>query len=251
MQCPKCRHQRPLNDHLTHPDICPACGIVYSKYIARQTQLPVDKSNHKTSTQNLINWRQKFWQKISYIPENISQEKYWARVCLLVCFGIWGVLFIVGGVNWEKIGSSFLHNVNLPFHEFGHILFIPFGEFMMILGGSLFQIIVPLICTLVFIFKQRDNFAASICWWWVGQNFIDVSPYIADAKERVLPLIGGLGEESHDWGNLLRMTHSLDHTQFIANTSFFIGSVIILSSIYWGGWILFSVKQKNTFMIND
>ena len=35
---------------------------------------------------------------------------------------------------------------------------------------------------------------------------IDVSPYIADAPYRVLPLVGGLGEESHDWGNLLTMT---------------------------------------------
>ena len=34
---------------------------------------------------------------------------------------------------------------------------------------------------------------------WLGQNFVDVSVYAADAPLRQLPLIGGLGGENHDW----------------------------------------------------
>jgi hypothetical protein len=31
--------------------------------------------------------------------------------------------------------------INLPFHEAGHILFSPFGDFLMTLGGSLTQVL--------------------------------------------------------------------------------------------------------------
>jgi hypothetical protein len=37
--------------------------------------------------------------------------------------------------------------------------------------------------------------------WWSGQNFIDVSPYIADAPTRYLPLISGI-DITHDWWNV-------------------------------------------------
>lgn len=157
--CPKCRYQRQAHDAQVHPDICPHCGIAYHKFIARQQE------------QNLP-------------PENIGRETFYARLLLLVAFGAWGFYFISAGVNWEKIGSSFMHNINLPFHEFGHVLFMPFGEFMMILGGSLFQVLLPFLLTLVFVFKQKDTFAGSITLWWCGQSFIDVAPYIADAEYR-------------------------------------------------------------------
>ena len=80
--------------------------------------------------------------------------------------------------------------------------------------------------------------------WWCGQNFIDVSPYIADAQLRSLPLILGLGEESHDWGNLLTMTGNLQDTYTIANTSFSIGCLLIFVSYIWGAYLL--VQQKQT-----
>ena len=36
--------------------------------------------------------------------------------------------------------------VNLPFHEFGHILFRPLGRLMTSLGGSIAQVLMPVIC---------------------------------------------------------------------------------------------------------
>ena len=78
----------------------------------------------------------------------------------------------------------------------------------------------PIWLMLVFVLKQRDNFAASIMLCWCGQNFIDLSPYINDAQYRSLPLVGGGGEESHDWGNLLTTMNLLDKTHSIAQASF-------------------------------
>jgi hypothetical protein len=34
------------------------------------------------------------------------------------------------------MASSLIHLPMVPIHEFGHILFRPFGEFMTLLGGS-------------------------------------------------------------------------------------------------------------------
>jgi len=245
--CPKCRYHRQSIDHTIHADVCPSCGIVYSKFIAKQTQenfpdesvtdVQIEEVEISTLRQQLIN-------AFLYVPERITKEAFWARVVMLAAFALWGGYFITAGLDWEKIGSSFMHLVNLPFHEFGHILFMPFGVFMMFLGGSLFQVLLPLILMCVFVFKQRDTFAASIMLWWSGQSFIDVSPYIADAEYRDLPLVGGGGEESHDWGNLLTMMNALDSTQAIANCSFAIGTVLIIAALVWGGWIL-KAQQKN------
>lgn len=247
--CPKCRYQRQPIDHNIHADICPGCGIVYSKFIAKHTQENLsDKTENETDVQIEIEetptLRQQLIAAFFYVPERIDAGAFWTRVALLVAFTLWGGFFITAGVDWEKLGSSFMHNVNLPFHEFGHVFFMPLGEFMMILGGSLFQVLMPLALMCVFVFKQRDTFAGSIMLWWSGQNFIDVSPYIADAQYRALPLIGGGGEESHDWGNLLTMLDALESTQAVANCSFGIGVILIIAALVWGGLIL-KAQQKN------
>lgn len=253
--CPKCRYQRQVIDHAIHPDICPSCGIVYSKFIAKHTQENIPDESESTAdaqieVDDVVTLRQQLAAAFFYVPEGVSKDAFWVRVFMLAAFALWGSYFITAGVDWEKIGSSFMHLVNLPFHEFGHVLFMPFGEFMMFLGGSLFQVLLPLALMCVFVFKQRDTFAGSIMLWWCGQSFIDVSPYIADAENRVLPLIGGAGEESHDWGNLLTMMDALDSTQIIANCSFAIGAVLIIAAIAWGGWIL-KAQHKNLVSIYD
>ena len=116
-----------------------------------------------------------------------------------------------------------------------HPTWADFGpiEWVAIVVAQLLALVV-----VAFSLQMRDNFAASVCLWWCGQSFIDVSPYIADAPYRVLPLIGGLGEESHDWGNLLTMTNSVDSAPTLAKLSFGIGVVIMLASFAWGGAIL-------------
>jgi hypothetical protein len=251
--CPKCRYQRQSIDHTIHPDICPHCGIVYSKFIAKQAQ-PENEPESAHAVQIEYKIAPTPGQRLSaaflYVPERVTRDAFYARAFMLAAFALWGGYFITAGVNWEKIGSSFMHLINLPFHEFGHILFMPLGEFMMILGGSLFQVLLPLALMCVFIFKQRDTFAGSIMLWWCGQSFIDVSPYIADAQYRALPLVGGGGEESHDWGNLLTMMNALDSTHTVANFSFGIGTILILVALAWGGWIL-KAQKKNLVSTYD
>jgi len=245
--CPKCHYTRQAIDAHVHEGLCPACGIAYAKWSPPQE---TDPSNERDGDgefaveEESLSSRRRFIAMITCVPERVDPALFWGRVVLFVLFFIWGWSFILGGISWERIGGSFLHNVNLPFHEFGHVLFGFFGRFMGILGGSLFQILVPLIFTVAFCWQRHDNFAAAITLWWCGQNFIDVSPYIADAPYRAIPLIRGLDEEYHDWGNLLTMTDSLDSAGTLAAVSFGIGVVIMLTSFAWGGWILCRQKQR-------
>jgi len=179
------------------------------------------------------------------VPERIDPIVFWARALTFVVFFVWGWWFIFTGGDWTKIGSSFLHNINLPFHEFGHVLFGFLGHFMGILGGSLFQVMMPLIVMAVFL-RQRDNFEAAIMLWWTGQNFIDLSPYISDAEYRGLPLIAGMGEDSHDWGNLLSMLGVADKAYIYGKFSFSLGVAIILASFIWAAYVLYRQKQNTT-----
>src|SRR6185369_6686908 len=104
----------------------------------------------------------------------------------------------------------FIDNVNLIVHEAGHWIFFPLGEFMHVLGGSLFQILFPVIYVGYFYFK-RDYFSASLLLFWVGTNLVNVSVYAGDAIVMQLPLLGGDGV-IHDWNYLLSTTHLISHT---------------------------------------
>jgi len=241
MKCPKCQYERTLNDQHVVPGICPACGIAYTKW--KNNANPVSVQQQSAEKDQDYTFAQKLWGTLTYVPDKVDATAFWGRVALLAIFVVWGFSFILHGVDWTHIGASFLHNVNLPFHEFGHVLFSPFGRFMMFLGGSLFQIMMPLIALFSFSLQMRDNFAAAIMLWWTGQNFIDVAPYIADAKYRAIPLIRGMSEEAHDWGNLLTMLNRVESAHAYADISFTIGALIMLLSFYWAGWILYQQKK--------
>jgi hypothetical protein len=182
--------------------------------------------------------KQSFLQWLTEAPERVDDMAFWARAICAVLFAIWTIYFISHGIDWEVLGGSFMHNINLIFHEFGHLFFRPFGRFMTILGGSLFQVIWPWTFLFAFLFKYRDTFAASLMLWWSGQSFVDLSPYIADAYYRGLPLVGGGDEDSHDWGNLLTMTDMLESYMSIARLSFFIGSVMMVTALVWSALTL-------------
>ena len=249
-QCPKCRYVRTEADAHIPDGVCPSCGIAYAKWqppTEQATSLDngesFDELSETSSSDETLKEKIAFW--LFDVPDRIDPLVFWGRALAYVIFFIWGWWFIFTWGSWQDIGNSFLHSINLSFHEFGHVIFRPFGHFMTILGGSLFQIMMPLIVLVVFL-RQGDAFEASIMLWWTGQNFIDLSPYIADAEYRGLPLIMGMGEDSHDWGNLLSMMGMLDKAWLLGKTSFAIGSLIILASFAWGGYILFRQKQNTS-----
>ena len=128
--------------------------------------------------------------------------------------------------------AYFTHLINLPIHEAGHVLFRIFGEFMGIAGGSVLQILVPVVFFGYFVYYEKP-FSASIVLFWVGNNFLDVYVYANDAVVMQLPLLSGLtGAEGgfHDWNYLLTETGTLDKTYLIAKILRFTGTLITVAA---------------------
>lgn len=162
------------------------------------------------------------------------------RALLLALLGWWTWQFVPHPLEWARLNASFLHVVNLPFHEAGHIFFSPFGELMTSLGGSLLQVIVPIVCAVAFA-RREDWFGAAVCCWWAGESLVDVAPYIADARALQMPLIGGgtgAEVEGHDWEAILtrlgwlRLDHTLGMGAHVA------GSIVMIAALAFGAWVL-------------
>jgi hypothetical protein len=142
-----------------------------------------------------------------------------------------------------------LSDIDLAIHEFGHMLFMPFGiqflgNTMMIFGGSLTQVAFPLIFFGYFLRKhddapRRDVFAAMVCLWWSGINLLSVAIYCADSRAGQLMLIdGSTGQESdgHDWNNLLTRWGLLEHDTGIARGMRAIAWLACVGSIIIAVW---------------
>ena len=142
-----------------------------------------------------------------------------------------------------------LGDIDLAIHEFGHMLFMPFGipflgRTMVILGGSLTQVAFPLLFVGYFLKKRedgqrRDVFAALVCLWWSGINLLDVAIYCADSRAGELMLLDGLtGKESdgHDWYNLLDGWGLLEQDTAIARWMRGIAFILCVGSIIVAVW---------------
>lgn len=124
----------------------------------------------------------------------------------LVLFNTW--LLFSAGEPW------FIGSLNILFHEAGHWIFSFFGQFIAVLGGTLGQLLIP-IFFIVYFYMQRKIPGQVFAWWWLSVSMYDVSIYIADARARLLPLIGG--QEGHDWAYLLGELGLLNFDIFISH----------------------------------
>ncbi len=169
----------------------------------------------------------------------------------------YGRLALAGVLAWlawiafrDELGYvPLLSDIDLAIHEFGHMLFMPFGiqffgSTMMILGGSLTQVAFPLVFFGYFMRKQddgrrRDLFAAMVCLWWSGINLLSVAMYCADSRAGQLMLLdGSTGQESdgHDWNNLLTRWGLLQHDTAIARWMRAIAWLVCVGSIIVAVW---------------
>lgn len=144
-----------------------------------------------------------------------------ARLAALIAFAAW---------VWHYMRETepLLHGSLLIFHEAGHVLFMPFGEFTMVLGGSLFQLMVPAFFIAYFA-HRRDWYAASFATLYLAASFAGVALYIADARAGQLPLLGG-ERSNHDWTFLLIEMGRLDQDITIGWYVMRIGGLV-----FWAG----------------
>lgn len=172
-----------------------------------------------------------------------SRAALLGRAALLALLALWGAKLVSHSVESNGAGESFMHLVNLPFHEAGHVFFSPFGDFVRTLGGTLGQFLMPMVCCLVLLLRTRDPFGAAAALWWFGENFLDIAPYVADAGTGELPLLGGNTGEStpygfHDWEYLMTETGRLGQEHALARASHAAGALVMALAVAWMAWLL-------------
>lgn len=139
-------------------------------------------------------------------------------------------------------GFPLTHPVNLVVHEAGHFFFGWFGYTMGILGGTLAEVIVPLLFAAYF-FHQRHTMAVAFCLLWAFHTSSGISTYMADARTVTLPLVGS---GDHDWELLFGQWGVLHLDTKIAAVVRFLGWVGMLSSVGWLAWMARRVPQPSS-----
>jgi hypothetical protein len=150
--------------------------------------------------------------------------------------GFMVLLALYGFICAHDTGSThFLDRVNLVSHEAGHLLFSSFGEFIMVIGGTIGQLFVPLAFT-VYFYLRRELFSSAVTLFWTGQNLFVISAYVKDAQALALPLvsIGGGEDTIHDWNYILSRLGLLRWDRAIGSTIYLLGIAIVIASLIYG-----------------
>jgi hypothetical protein len=244
LKCPKCAHPRSPN--AGEQAVCSACGLVFAKWTQRvlgQERLPVRDAAEDAEASSAGRLRE--W--LFPAAERVDPVGFYGRCALYLAFALWGLYFVSLDLRSNEIGASFMHRVNLVFHEAGHVVFMPFGHFMMVLGGTLGQLLMPIIAGVALLYKNRDAFGASLALWWLGQSLMDIAPYINDARDLQLMLLGGgTGQDRpgmHDWENILLDLGMIEHERGIALAAERLGELVLLLGLAWGARTLWQQYQ--------
>ena len=131
----------------------------------------------------------------------------------------------------------FLDWVNLAIHEAGHPLFGVFagpdevgpGYTLMILGGTLLELIVPFTLASIFFFR-REVPGVAFCLFWFFENFLYIGRYMATARTMDILLVGG---DEHDWEVLFTHWNILVHDQQIGQAMNLLAWLGMLSTVAW------------------
>ncbi len=233
MECPKCGFKD------ADGDTCSACGIIFTKYqeVQNRKKNPPVKSKSNFPLETFTLQSTPFWKPI-------TTGQFMGLS--LVFSGLFFLLYSYGAMG-KSVFLFLLHNVNLVFHEAGHFILalLHFGRIPVILGGSLGQLVIPLIVCIAF-FRERDRAGFAFAGVWFFENFLDIAVYMADSRALVLPLIGGLGEESHDWRNLFLHWGVLKKDLKIAGTIEAMGWTGMALIWFWLGWSWTLTKGRET-----
>jgi hypothetical protein len=163
----------------------------------------------------------------------IARSALYLILVLYICY-----LTYLLSTDYQRAGArehvSFViwtvDTIDLFIHEAGHFFFGIFGRFIGILGGSLFQVLIPVSALIVFFRSNPRSLLFTL--YWTGQSLVNVSIYIADAPFKRLHLISK--SAIHDWNWLLNNADLIDHADEIAAAVNAAGLLICTAGILAG-----------------
>ena len=176
---------------------------------------------------------------------SFDRPDHWTRVSRLgggACVALY-LLFLM--YAWrDNSGFLFLDYANLIIHEVGHLCFSWGGHTLMILGGTLGELIVPFLCA-VFFFFHRQTYGLAFCFFWFFENFLYIGTYMADARTMVLPLVNS---DESDWTILFSQWGVLLYDQKIGHFIRHLGWVGMFSTVVWLVFRLYRDSQPHPLL---
>ena len=235
--CEKCGNYDPTRQ-LTTDSRCPSCGVVYAKLpqpsvseVSTSPALSVGPSSMGPSSTgaatSLFATRK---PDFDWLP--IKQAELWLSVAA-VC-----ILFAI--VLFDEHGFVLLlDHANLAFHEAGHLFFGVLGSTLGLYGGTLGQLVFPIVAGVRF-WYQRQAVGVALSGVWLFENFLNIARYMADARAQLLPLVGG-GE--HDWYHIFSRWGQLTRDTDIASVTQTLGWVGMIGCMLWL-WRRFNTQRR-------
>jgi len=157
-------------------------------------------------------------------------------VAALVVACVFYSLFLLQAAQGSGV-LLMLDLVFVPLHEGGHLLFRWFGELLMVAGGTLLQLGVPLMLA-AFFFFQRQVQGTAFCAFFFFEQFLPISTYMADARAQELPLltVGDSDQVIHDWNYLFGRWGVLGHDTQISQIFRCLGWIGMIGTVGWMIW---------------
>jgi len=172
------------------------------------------------------------------LPFLAALEEEWDPVpkLALAAWVIFYALFLYQAARGQGI-LLLMDGVFVPIHEGGHLLFRFFGEFVSVAGGTILQLLVPVLLASYFLFHRQAQ-GVAFCLFFMFEQFLPIARYMADARAQELPLlsIGGGEDVIHDWNYLFGKLGLLDHDIQIAGFMRFAGWMGMIGVAIWLVW---------------
>lgn len=168
-----------------------------------------------------------------------ARSRWWQWRLPLLLYLAWDARAHLGDADARGLFGG----VTFGVHEFGHLFFAFFGEFMAVAGGSINQLLIPAATALLF-YHYRDYFGIAVAGAWLSSSLIDLAVYIGDARSFDLDLVS-FGEDAvHDWAFLLGRMHLVQHDLRIAAATRGLAVLVLLASLLFGSWLCLQMGGK-------
>jgi hypothetical protein len=130
--------------------------------------------------------------------------------------------------------------VFVPIHEGGHLLLAWFGKWLMVAGGTLLQLFVPVALAVYFAF-QRQLPGTAFCAFFACEQLLPIGTYMADSRTQSLDYVtvGDPELAEHDWAYLFSHAGVLEHdTQIGAAVRLigWVGMLVVVAWLVWRAW---------------
>lgn len=164
------------------------------------------------------------------MEDDVSSYSEWEPVTVWGVAGYAAASLLILWMSHTGTGWVFLlDSANLAFHEAGHPLFSLLSDRLTVYGGTLAQLMFPLAAGVSF-YRRRETLSLGFAALWLAENLFNISVYMADARSRVLPLVGN-GE--HDWTEIFGRWGVLDWDGSIAVLVRLAGWLLIAATGLW------------------